>query len=88
MSKKVINFQGRQVKGTSLDFSIKSEDWNVYKLADGTILKMKAVVSEVVRIDGEFDPAGEPIYTVKSQNILNADVPQNLKLSKPTGGKN
>lgn len=87
MSKKIINYQGRQVSGTSLDFK-GTEDWNVYKLEDGTTLKMKTVMTEVVRIDGEYDPSGEPIYTVKSSNILNADIPQKLKIGKRAGGKN
>jgi hypothetical protein len=39
---------------------------------------MKTVVTNIIRTD-EFTPTGEPIYIVNSQNVLVADVPDELK---------
>jgi hypothetical protein len=56
-----------------------NELWNDYLLSDGTALKMKTIVSEVWRIVGEYDNEGNPIYFVRSTNILNINAPDELR---------
>jgi len=46
------------------------EDWNVYRLADGTKLKVKLVVSAVYKIPKQYDQFGYPIYFVNSTNAI------------------
>ena len=88
MPKKVITiYNGVQASGTSLDFEAEKESWAIYSMEDGSTLKMRTIVAEIIRVDGEFNQAGEPIYTVKSTAILNVEVPGNLKLGKKTKGK-
>jgi len=55
------------------------EKWSVYQLDDGTLLKFRAVVTEVWRIENEYDPEGNPIYAIKSQNIFSVSTPDELK---------
>lgn len=74
-----VNWQGRQVDALSIRFKSIKEDWNEYDLEDGTTIKMKAVVSDIVRVDGQFDPEGNPVYLVKSGNMVVIDCPDNLK---------
>lgn len=52
-----------------MDFVTRKEDYNEYQLADGKILKMKNVLTDVYRIDTEKDPEGNPVYQVKAQII-------------------
>jgi hypothetical protein len=66
------------VEGTLVDFETLREEYNSYKLADGSIIRMKTVVTNIIRTE-EFAPTGEPIYVVNSQNVLVADVPDELK---------
>jgi hypothetical protein len=66
------------VEGTLVDFETLREEYNSYKLADGAIIRMKTVVTNIIRTE-EFAPTGEPIYVVNSQNVLVADVPDELK---------
>lgn len=67
------------LKGIKLDFSVEREDWNVYRLEDGTTLKVKLVLVDVIRTP-EHNPLGEPIYQILSQNIVKAlNVPDELK---------
>ena len=75
----VIKWQGRDVDGLEVRFRSNHEEWNDYTLEDGTSLRMKAVVSEIVRLDGEFDNEGNPVYLVKSTNVLVIKAPDNLK---------
>jgi len=56
-----------------------NEYWNDYLLSDGTVLKSKTVVSEVWRVVGEYDNDGNPIYFVRSSNILNVNAPDELR---------
>jgi hypothetical protein len=54
-----------------LDFEQEREDWNVYKLSDGTTLKVKLVLQGVKRLR-TFNPDGTPIYVINSQNVVRA----------------
>ncbi|MHC1635754.1 MAG: hypothetical protein ACXQTS_03905 [Candidatus Methanospirareceae archaeon] len=81
---------GREVEAVEVDFETIKEDWNEYKLEDGTILKFKTIVTSVIRTN-DYDPmTGDPIYHVRSTNIVRATkVPEKLKrlpsLRKPSG---
>jgi len=39
---------------------------------------MKIVVTEVLRIDGQYDAEGNPVYFVKSANIISVIAPEEL----------
>ena len=74
-----MHIQGKKVIATDLDFQTLAEDWNVYKLEDGTKLKIKTVASKIIRVEGEYNNEGDPIYHVKSMNIVTTDIPPELK---------
>ena len=62
-----------------IDFTEEEEHWNVYKLRDGTTLKVKLVLKGVKRMK-KWSPDGMPIYLINSTPILRAvDVPKELK---------
>ena len=74
-----INFQGREVDATEVEFQTRKEDWNEYQLMDGTVIKMKLVVSEIFRIEGVYDNEGNPAYQIKSANLPVVKSPDALK---------
>ena len=66
--------------GEEVDFDVLKEDWNSYKLKDGTTLKVKLVLAGVVRIQNKYDPLGNPVYMIKSTNVVRVmDVPEAYK---------
>ena len=67
----------KTVEGTLVDFETVREEYNSYKLSDGSTIRMKTVVTNIIRTE-EFTPTGEPVYIVNSQNVLVADVPDQL----------
>ena len=69
-----VEFHGETVEGDELDFETIHEGWNEYACEDGTTVKLKSVVSKVVRLV-KPDPSGEPIYMTKSGNILSVSPP-------------
>jgi hypothetical protein len=76
-----VNYQGREVDATIVDFLIAKEDWNEYHLHDGAVLRLRVVLSEVYRVTGEYDSAGVPIYVTKSGNVVTVRAPDALMKS-------
>jgi len=71
-------------EGEDVDFEEVKEYWNVYKLKDGTTLKVKLVLIGVKRLK-KHNLDGSPIYVIQSQNIVRAvDVPKELYAKPPT----
>ena len=65
-----------------IDFNEQHEGWDVYKLEDGTTLKVKLVLHGVKRLK-KWGPDGSPIYLINTTNIVRAvKVPKELK-AKP-----
>ena len=77
--KVTINFGGRQVQALPIEVNQSGENWNEYLLEDGTVLKMKLVLKKVYKVDGEFDPEGNPVYVMQSTNVTSVSAPGNLK---------
>ena len=78
--KKKIRLQqgGPEITGTVIPFQPTVESFNEYLLSDGTVLNMKLVVTEVLRIDDAWDDQGQPVYFINSQNVTSISVPEEL----------
>jgi hypothetical protein len=57
------------------------ETWSVYRLADGTTLRIKPVMIAVFRAEGQQGPAGESVYNMKSTIITDVRAPTLLNKS-------
>lgn len=66
----------------NLQIKEENEFWNTYKLSDGSIMKVKIVITNVKRLK-KYQPDGSPIYLIQSQNVLRMDsIPKEL-MGKP-----
>jgi len=71
---------GSYKNGMEISIDESLERWSEIKLSDGTILRVKQTVVQIIRIDGEFDQEGNPSYVVKSTpTIAIASVDPKLK---------
>ena len=70
--------------GEEVDFDALKEDWNSYKLKDGTTLKVKLVLAGVVRLNNKYDPLGNPVYMIKSTNVVRVMNVSEAYKQKPT----
>ena len=68
----VIN--GETVSGQDLEFEPLQERWNEYRCEDGSLVKIRLVVSKIVKLD-RLDPFGQPIYQIVSTNVVSAAPP-------------
>jgi hypothetical protein len=73
---------GKPVEATELSFQNVREHWNEYLLDDGTVLKLKPIATEIFRLD-MHDQEGNPVYFLKSHNVMVASVPDHLKKGEP-----
>lgn len=76
--RKVTFPDGSEVEGSIMTFRSSGEHWNEYLVDDGSVLRMKTVVTEVVRLDGQYDAQGNPVYFVASTNVLAVNAPDGL----------
>lgn len=77
-AKRKVRFQGNEVWGEEVEFEAEREAFNTYLLEDGTKLKIKTVVSQVIRLEA-YKADGEPVYMVNATNVIAAVVPERLK---------
>ena len=57
------------------------EVWSEYRLADGTVLRIKPVMITISRIEREHTIEGDPVYNMKSTLVTDVRAPQELKKS-------
>ncbi len=77
--KKIPLPDGTFVEGTIMPFQAGGEHWNEYLVEDGSVLRVKLVATEVVRVDDYYDEEGNPIYVLNSTNVLTVSAPDYLK---------
>ena len=64
-----ISVKDKTVEGEEVSFQSRREEWNEYIIEDGTTVKVKLVATNIFKTD-QVTPAGEPVYIVKSQNVM------------------
>lgn len=64
---------------TEVGFRATGEYWNEYLLDDGTVLKVKAVLTEVLRLDEVSDTSGQPVYALSTTNVTVVSAPDDLR---------
>jgi hypothetical protein len=61
------------VEADKMDFNPIQENWSIYRLEDGTIIKLKLIISDVFRIPGTDPVTGVPQFMVRSTNIMSVE---------------
>ncbi len=61
-----VPWMGKIMNGVEVPIEESSEKWSEMKLEDGTIIRVKQSVAAVIRVDGQFDAEGNPLYVIKS----------------------
>ena len=61
-----IPFMGKVMDGVEVPVEESTERWSEITLEDGTIIRVKQSIASVVRVDGQYDMEGNPMYVVNS----------------------
>lgn len=70
---------GRELPAIELGFQTGGEHWNEYMLDDGSVIKVKLVITNVVRVEDEYDANGLPLYIAQSTNVMAVSAPDELR---------
>ena len=70
-----INIGDRVIEAEDMEFQTVREDWNEYAVEDGYSVRIKLVVSSILKTD-ERDGQGNPVYVVQSTNIVKVLAPE------------
>lgn len=83
---KIQDPQGNLVEGTWVAITESTERFSDVKLEDGTVLRVRTVIQEVIRFDNLWDSSGNPMYSVKSATMPAVqDAPEVLR--KPASSR-
>ena len=77
--RKLRRSDGQEIEGEVVGFRAGGEHWNEYLLDDGTVFKIKLVLTEIVRLEGQYDPNGDPVYAATHTQVTAVDSPESLK---------
>jgi len=53
---------GETKEGVEVQIEESTERWSEFKFEDGTVLRAKIAIMSAVRVAGEYDPLGNPMY--------------------------
>jgi hypothetical protein len=56
--------------GTLMDVTDSKEPWSEYTLEDGTKIRLKQTLVNVIRLDNRKNSNGEPVYSIQSQPTI------------------
>ena len=76
---KKVQINGESLDAIEVDFKVIHEPWSTYELSDGTKLRWRSTVSEVLLVQGKLNPDGSQAYFVASSNSLVASTPETNK---------
>ena len=74
-----IHFKGQEVDAETVEVAQAQERWNEYLLDDGTTLKVKIVLANIYRVEGQYDAEGNPVYITHSTQVVSVNAPQELR---------
>ena len=77
--RKIRTADGQEVEATVMTFQEGGEHWNEYLVDDGTLVRIKLIAKEVLRLDGQYDSEGNPIYLISSTNVTHVAAPDELR---------
>jgi CRISPR/Cas system endoribonuclease Cas6 (RAMP superfamily) len=79
LQKKTIKLAGNEIQVTDIPAVESKEFFNEYKLEDGSEIRVKTVATSILRIDGEYNPDGTPLYVVLTAPVVSvAQAPKEL----------
>jgi hypothetical protein len=78
-TRKIRHSTGEEVEAEVVGFRPTGEHWNEYLLDDGTVFRIKLVLTEIVRLKDQYDAKGDPVYAATHTQVTALDSPENLR---------
>ncbi len=68
--KHTVTLLGHPITVTEVPVIKSVENYSEYTLEDGSVIRVKVPVTMVLRIDGQYDLEGNPLYFVRNGNVV------------------
>jgi hypothetical protein len=68
--KRKITLLGREVNVTDVPIVQRTDHVSEYVLEDGSVIRFAAVPTSVLRLDGEWNADGSPVYLVAHGSVV------------------
>lgn len=79
MAKLKLTLGDKTVDAEKIDFKTSSEPWSSYILADGTVVRVKLIVTDIFRLPDRDPVTNLPQYVIKSSNVAAIEPPGGSK---------
>ena len=56
--------------GTIMEVTDEKEPWSEYTLEDGTKIRIKPTLINIIRLEGKTAPNGDPMYSIQLQQTM------------------
>lgn len=70
-----VDYKGQPISGEDVEFKTLKEDWNEYQLEDGSKIRVRLVVSDII-LTKETTQEGEPLVIVRSATLVRYKTPR------------
>lgn len=67
------------VEGVEIPISKTQEQWSEIELEDGSTIRLKPTIIKVIKIEGQFDQEGNPMYVAQSAQLMVVNSPKGLR---------
>ena len=75
-----VQANNKEVVGSEVPIIESTERFTELSLEDGTVVRIKPVVMSAIRVDGQYDQAGNPVYVLQSSLAVSlSHVPEHMK---------
>lgn len=77
-----IDTLGQTQTGTRVAIEESIERFSIVKLADGSVVEVKMGVIEAIRLDNLWDERGNPVYSIRKNDIVTTISAQDVRKRK------
>lgn len=71
---------GGQGEGQEVQVAESTERWSDFTLEDGSVIRAKLMLTSAIRVDGEYDQNGNPLYIMNVGPIFSiVSVPEQYR---------
>ena len=81
-----VRINDEDVDAAEMPFQNVAEHWNEYLLNDGSVIRLKSVVTEILKLEGKYDADGNPQYLIKSAQVVSVSGSERAR-KPPSGDK-
>jgi hypothetical protein len=78
-TRRILDPDGEEHEAEPIGFRSSGEHFNEYLLDDGSVLRIKLVLTDVWKVKETYDSLGNPVYLAEHSEVMAVDAPDDLR---------